>query len=202
VKDLRGQQKVLAARTRELSLLSQLDPLTGLSNRRAYDSVAPVEIDRCLRRGRTATLLVVDIDHFKQVNDTYGHGFGDSVIRMLGATIANSVRSTDYAFRYGGEEFVVLLPGLDRTMGLEVADRIMREFTNCSPSTPDGTRPFFSVSIGLAQLRQGDDVQALFGRADAAMYRAKQDGRCRTVVAEDMPDLSPAAQPSVALAQH
>jgi diguanylate cyclase (GGDEF)-like protein len=187
VKDLRGQQQELAARTQELSLLSQIDPLTGLSNRRAYDSVVPVELDRCLRRGRTASLLVIDIDHFKQVNDSYGHGFGDSVIRMLAATIANSIRSTDYAFRYGGEEFVVLLPGLDRTMALEIAERVMREFTNCSPSAPDGTRPFFSVSIGLAQLRPGDDVQGLFGRADAAMYRAKQEGRCRTVVAEDLP---------------
>ena len=187
VKELRGQQQELAARTQELSLLSQIDPLTGLSNRRAYDSVVPVELERCLRRGRTASLLVIDIDHFKQVNDNYGHGFGDSVIRMLAATIANCVRSTDYAFRYGGEEFVVLLPGLDRTMALEIAERIMREFTNCSPSAPDGTRPFFSVSIGLAQLRRGDDVQALFGRADAAMYRAKQEGRCRTVVAEDLP---------------
>ncbi len=185
VKALRGQQQRLAAQTRELSLLSQLDPLTGLSNRRAYDSVVPVEIDRCVRRGRTASLLVVDIDHFKQVNDNFGHGFGDSVIRMLGATIANSVRSTDYAFRYGGEEFVVLLPGLDKAMALEIADRIMREFTNCSPTAPDGTRPFFSVSIGLAQLRAGDDVQTFFGRADAAMYRAKQEGRCRTVVAEE-----------------
>ncbi len=193
VKDLHGQQRELAARTQELSLLSQIDPLTGLSNRRAYDSVVPVELDRCLRRGRTASLLVVDIDHFKQVNDNYGHAFGDSVIRMLAATIANSVRSSDYAFRYGGEEFVVLLPGLDRTMALEIAERIMREFTNCSPSAPDGTRPFFSVSIGLAQLRAGDDVQALFGRADAAMYRAKQEGRCRTVVAEDVPHKAQAA---------
>lgn len=185
VKDLRGQQQQLAARTRELSLLSQLDPLTGLGNRRAYDAVVPVELERSQRRGRTASLLVIDIDRFKQVNDNYGHDFGDSVIRILGATIANSVRSTDYAFRYGGEEFVVLLPGLDDAMALEVAERIMREFTNCSPTAPDGSRPFFSVSIGLARLRPGDDAQALFGRADAAMYRAKEEGRCRIVVAED-----------------
>jgi len=184
VKDLRGQQQRLTAKTHELSLLSQIDPLTGLGNRRAYDSIVPVELERCQRRGRTASLLVVDIDHFKQINDAHGHGFGDSVIRMLGATIANSVRSTDQAFRYGGEEFVVLLPGLDSVMGQEVAERIMREFTNCSPTAPDGTRPFFSVSIGLAQLNPGDDPSALFGRADAAMYRAKQEGRCRTVVAD------------------
>jgi diguanylate cyclase (GGDEF)-like protein len=200
VKALRGQQQRLAAQTRELSLLSQLDPLTGLSNRRAYDSVVPVEIDRCVRRGRTASLLVVDIDHFKQVNDNFGHGFGDSVIRMLGATIANSVRSTDYAFRYGGEEFVVLLPGLDKAMALEIAERIMREFTNCSPTAPDGTRPFFSVSIGLAQLRAGDDVQTFFGRADAAMYRAKQEGRCRTVVAEEAPPRARATEQQTARA--
>ncbi len=195
VKDLRGQQRQLAARTQELSLLSQIDPLTGLSNRRAYDAVVPVEIERCQRRGRTASLLVVDIDHFKQVNDNYGHSFGDSVIRMLGATIANSVRSTDYAYRYGGEEFVVLLPGLDRSMALEVAERIMREFTNCSPSAPDGTRPFFSVSIGLAQLRRDDNPARLFSRADSAMYRAKQEGRCRTVVDDEASGPEPASAP-------
>ncbi len=187
VKDLRGQQQQLAARTHELNLLSQIDALTGLGNRRAYDAGVPQELERCERRGSTASLLVIDIDHFKQVNDTFGHGFGDSVIRMLGVTVANSVRSSDLAFRYGGEEFVVLLPGLASAMALEVAERIMREFTNCSPSAPDGSRPFVSVSIGIAQMRAGDDTLALFGRADSAMYRAKQEGRCRTVVADESP---------------
>ena len=182
VKQLRGQQQQLAARTEELSMLSRLDPLTGLGNRRAYDAVVDAEIERCLRRGRTASLLVVDIDQFKEINDRHGHAFGDSVIRTLAMTVANCVRSTDFAFRYGGDEFVVLLPGLDAAMALEVAERIMAEFRHCSPPTPDGARPGFSVSVGLAELDSGDGAQRLFERADAAMYRAKQNGRARAEV--------------------
>ena len=196
VKALRGEQQQLTARTRELSLLSQLDALTGLGNRRAYDAVVPAEIDRCLRRGRTASLLVVDIDHFKRVNDTYGHVFGDSVIRTLGTTIANCVRSSDFAFRYGGEEFVVLLPGLDAAMACEVAERIMSEFSQCGPTAPDGSRPQCTVSIGLAQLRADDQAHLLFERADAAMYRAKQNGRARTELADGLAPRPRAAAPA------
>ncbi|MFO1197851.1 MAG: diguanylate cyclase [Burkholderiaceae bacterium] len=179
VKGLQGQQRRLTAQTRELSLLSRTDPLTGLWNRRAYDAIVPAEVERCLRRGRVATMLVVDIDHFKQVNDGYGHGFGDGVIRALGTAIANGVRSTDFAFRYGGEEFVVLLPGLDRAMGDEVARRIAQSFAQDAPAAPDGAQPARTVSVGIAQLRPDDAPSALFERADAAMYRAKQNGRAR-----------------------
>jgi len=188
VKELRGREEALAARTEELSLLSRLDPMTGLGNRRAFDAVVPAEIERCARRDREAVMLVVDIDHFKRVNDAWGHAFGDSVIRMLGAAIANSVRAADFSYRYGGEEFVVLLPGLGADNGRIVAERIMREFTNCSPTAPDGSRPFFSVSIGLATLHRGDSADTLFARADAAMYRAKQGGRCRIETAESGAD--------------
>jgi diguanylate cyclase (GGDEF)-like protein len=184
VKALRGQQERLAERTRELSLLSQLDPLTGLGNRRAYDVSVPAEIERCRRRGRTASLLVLDIDHFKRVNDTFGHVHGDAVIRALGAAIANSIRSSDFAFRYGGEEFVVLLPGLETEMALAIARRIMHEFAEGGPSAPDGSRPRMTVSVGLAQLAANDDAATLFERADTAMYRAKQNGRARAEVAD------------------
>ncbi|MCL4746047.1 MAG: GGDEF domain-containing protein [Burkholderiaceae bacterium] len=196
VRSLHGRHRRLAERTHELSLLSQLDALTGLGNRRAYDGTVPEELERCQRRGRLASLLVIDIDHFKQVNDTYGHEFGDSVIRVLGVTIANCVRATDRAYRYGGEEFVVLLPGLGAEVGREVGERIMREFTNLTPTAPDGTRPFFSVSIGLAQMRPGDDARARFARADSAMYRAKQNGRCRLENGDDsIADALGAARP-------
>jgi diguanylate cyclase (GGDEF)-like protein len=184
VKALRGQQEQLAERTRELSLLSQLDPLTGLGNRRAYDVSVPAEIERCRRRGRTASLLVLDIDHFKRVNDTFGHVHGDAVIRALGMAIANSIRSSDFAFRYGGEEFVVLLPGLENEMALAIGRRIMHEFSEGGPPAPDGSRPRMTVSVGLAQLAPNDDAATLFERADAAMYRAKQNGRARAEVAD------------------
>lgn len=185
VRSLRGRHRRLAERTHELTMLSQLDPLTGLGNRRAYDLGVSDELERCMRRGRVASLLVIDIDHFKKVNDTFGHEFGDAVIRSLGVTIANCVRTSDRAFRYGGEEFVVLLPGLGSAMAHEVGERIMREFTNCGPTAPDGTRPFVSVSIGLTQMRPGDDARAMFARADSAMYRAKQNGRCRLEASEE-----------------
>ncbi len=185
VRSLRGRHRRLAERTNELALLSRLDPLTGLGNRRGYDATVSDELARCQRRGRVASLLVIDIDHFKKVNDSFGHDFGDSVIRVLGVTIANCVRTDDRAYRYGGEEFVVLLPNLDTAMARDVGERLMREFSNCSPTAPDGTRPFFSVSIGLAQMHAHDDARTLFARADLAMYRAKQNGRCRLETSDD-----------------
>ena len=196
VRSLRGRHRRLAERTNELALLSRLDPLTGLGNRRAYDATVSDELARCQRRGRVASLLVIDIDHFKKVNDSFGHDFGDSVIRVLGVTIANCVRTDDRAYRYGGEEFVVLLPNLGAAMAREVGERVMREFSNCSPTAPDGKRPFFSVSIGLAQMQAHDDARTLFARADLAMYRAKQNGRCRLETSDD--PVEPTVEPSPA----
>ena len=198
VKTLQSQQQALTARTRELSVLSRLDALTGLGNRRAYDSAVPAEIERCLRRGRVASLLVVDIDHFKSVNDAFGHAFGDSVIRALGVTLANCVRSTDFAFRYGGEEFVLLLPGLDLAMAREIALRVMDDFAQAAPRPLDKPTDRFTVSIGMSQLRPDDFAAGLFARADAAMYRAKRNGRNR-MEAEDGAQSSSADANSAAL---
>ncbi|HWS75955.1 MAG TPA: diguanylate cyclase [Quisquiliibacterium sp.] len=179
VKDLRGERQRLAARTQELSQLSQRDPLSGLGNRRAYDALVPATLARCELHGAAASLLVVDIDHFKQVNDRHGHGFGDSVIRALSDAILASVRASDFAFRYGGEEFVVLLPGMAAPQALEVAERIMGALRIARPAAPDGTRPSVSVSVGVSTIQPGDTADSLFARADAAMYRAKHNGRNR-----------------------
>jgi len=179
VRDLRGERQRLAERTQELSRLSQRDPLTGLGNRRAYGRTVPETLDRCRRAGAPVSLLVVDIDHFKEVNDRHGHGFGDQVIQALSVTMTGCIRASDFAFRYGGEEFVLLLPGLAAPRALEVAERVRSGMHDARRPAPDGTRPMVSVSIGVAQMRQGDTAEALFARADAALYRAKAAGRDR-----------------------
>lgn len=179
VRELRGERQRLAERTQELSRLSQRDALTGLGNRRAYDRTVPETLDRCRRAGAPVTLLVVDIDHFKDVNDRHGHAFGDLVIQALSSTLTGSIRASDFAFRYGGEEFVLLLPGLVAARAMEVAERVRAGMREARRSAPDGTRPVVTVSIGVAQMRPGDSAETLFSRADAALYRAKSSGRDR-----------------------
>ena len=179
VRDLRGEHQRLAERTQELSRLSQRDALTGLGNRRAYDRTIPETLDRCRRAGAPVSLLMVDIDHFKEVNDRHGHGFGDQVIQALSVTITGCIRASDFAFRYGGEEFVLLLPGLAAARAMEVAERVRSGMREARRPAPDGTRPMVSVSIGVAQMRPGDTAETLFARADAALYRAKASGRDR-----------------------
>ncbi|GAA4416083.1 hypothetical protein GCM10023089_37710 [Quisquiliibacterium transsilvanicum] len=179
VRDLRGERQRLAERTQELSRLSQRDALTGLGNRRAYDRTVPETLDRCRRAGAAVSLLVVDIDHFKEVNDRHGHGFGDQVIQALSATVTCSIRTSDFAFRYGGEEFVLLLPGLAMARALEVAERVRSGMRDSRRAAPDGSQPVVSVSVGVAQMQPGDTAETLFARADAALYRAKAAGRDR-----------------------
>lgn len=186
VRNLRGEQERLAVRTRELSALTERDALTELGNRRAYDRTVPLELEACRKNGLPVSLLVVDIDHFKRINDSHGHAFGDEVIRSLGKVIVASVRASDRAYRYGGEEFVVLLPGLTATGAVEVANRIMDQFAATRLTLPDGSHPRLSVSIGVAQQRPGGSPESLFRRADAAMYRAKKRGRARTEVDQSL----------------
>lgn len=144
------------------------DALTGLYNHRAYKE----RIEGLPQY----VLLIVDIDHFKKLNDTYGHLVGDKVLVTIGNIIKLSVRSGDLAFRYGGEEFVVVLPGTTPQMGMKIAERLRQKVADWEFESGAGRIPV-TISIGMAVRRPGMSSQAIFEQADRALYRAKQLGR-------------------------
>jgi diguanylate cyclase (GGDEF)-like protein len=152
------------------------DPLTGLGNRQAYDMAIQREI-RLARRLRTPlSLIVIDIDKFKRINDTHGHVSGDRVLRKLADVIRESVRLTDIACRYGGEEFVILLPGTHSEGAALLAERVRKTASEvvCMSVASEALR--FTVSLGIASLYESDSAQDLLDRADHAMYEGKQRG--------------------------
>lgn len=158
------------------------DKLTGLNNRAAFDNSLTREVDLAQRQHAPLSLVVLDIDHFKAVNDTYGHSAGDTALRALAESIIETLRRSDIAFRYGGEEFTLILSNTDKTSAHLVAERIRIAIAqlNC----PDGTRNFgFTISLGVAELAQGEHITAFFDRADQALYQAKKQGRNNTVLA-------------------
>lgn len=144
------------------------DALTGLYNHRAYKE----RIDSLSQY----VLLVIDIDHFKKLNDTHGHLIGDKVLVALGTIIKASVRSGDLAFRYGGEEFVVVLPGTTAQVGLKIAERLRSKVAEFAFEGEKGRIPV-TVSVGLSVKKPGMNSQVIFEQADRALYRAKQLGR-------------------------
>lgn len=157
---------------------SLVDGLTGLANRRALDVRLGEEIARAVRFAHPLSLLMIDIDDFKRVNDQYGHAIGDEVLRVTAGTIAASVRSIDVAARYGGEEFAVILPETAIVGASVVAERIRA--ANQSTGTQFGT----TVSIGVAELEPGDLTGSnVLAAADAALYRAKRQGKDRVELA-------------------
>jgi diguanylate cyclase (GGDEF)-like protein len=159
------------------------DQLTGLNNRGAFDSSLKREIDLAQRQHSAMSLIVLDIDHFKTVNDTYGHSSGDLALKTLAQSITETMRRSDIAFRYGGEEFTLILSNTDSDAARLVAERIRVAVSQLICS--DGKRTFgFTVSIGVAQLNQGEEGTSLFDRADHALYQAKKMGRNQTINAE------------------
>ncbi len=155
---------------------SQVDPLTGTNNRAAFDSAIEKEVERSHRHHMPLSLAVIDIDFFKQVNDNYGHSTGDNVLRKVTTVIKDTLRASDELFRYGGEEFTVILNGTDSDGAANVAERIREEIENAYFEHEDGTIPL-TVSIGISSLTTRDDAKRLFNKADAALYRAKETGR-------------------------
>lgn len=159
----------------ELEHLATHDPLTGILTRRAFIEACEQELERCRRHGRTMALLMMDLDHFKQINDTHGHLAGDQVILDFVARVNGLLRKPDRFGRFGGEEFIVLLPETALPEAAVVAERI-----RVSAAAGGGDLPPYTVSIGVAASGAGDrDVDALLGRADQALYRAKENGRDR-----------------------
>ncbi|WP_456281060.1 GGDEF domain-containing protein [Cupriavidus sp. JZ107] len=168
---------------------ARIDGLTGLLNRAALDNAASRLIVSALRNRQAVACLVIDVDHFKQVNDRSGHRAGDAVLQAIAEALDNSRRASDVAGRYGGEEFCVLCPHTDEHQATALARRILRKVRAIPLPGPAGK--FASVSIGVAQLRDdgSDSVglwQQLFGHADRALYEAKRRGRDRYVLASTL----------------
>ena len=155
-----------------------IDALTGLHNRGWLDDSFSREIGRSQRDALSACLLMIDVDHFKHINDEYGHLGGDKVLINVGGTIKQALRPNDLVARYGGEEFSVLLPETTLLNAKAIAERLRQSVNQAQPAMIGDTQlPVVTVSIGVADLRPGDSLETLIAAADAAMFDAKKAGR-------------------------
>lgn len=171
---------VAERRLRELSIT---DELTGVYNRRHVLELAEAERIRAKRSGRPLSIALLDVDGFKAINDTYGHAGGDAALQQLAAICRGHARAGDYFARFGGEEFMFLLPDTDSSSATEFAGRLRAALAGTSVNY-HGRRILFTVSIGIATLAD-EDIDCLVLRADNALYAAKRSGKNRLIVAED-----------------
>lgn len=175
--------------------LSLKDPLTGLANRRQLFDTVDCELDRVARSGEAALLLMLDIDYFKRVNDTYGHAAGDSVLQAVSKVLSESIRPMDTLVRYGGEEFAIILPACHAGFGKAVAERIRHAVESCRIRVSPSKELQVTVSIGGAFALQWirSTRQLWQERADQQLYRAKSSGR-NCVYIEEQPDSTVTAE--------
>jgi diguanylate cyclase (GGDEF)-like protein len=161
------------------------DPLTGLFNRRGFSEACGRVIEREAMSGRPVTVLIFDIDHFKSINDRFGHPAGDEILKLFSVVVSSSLRLSDLSGRIGGEEFAALLP-CSLEEGVLVAERIRRVFQSsdivCEEGPVDTT-----VSIGVAGGPAGTELEVLLAAADTALYQAKRTGRNKVEAAEELP---------------
>ncbi len=164
----------------KLEAAAARDPLTKVQSRHWLDEMLPRLCELHRQNGEALSIAIVDVDHFKRVNDTYGHPVGDVVLTDVAATLRGKLRPTDFVARFGGEEFVVILPHTS-VVGAHIAsERLADAVRGTSMHTRDGVAlPGVTISVGVAELTDGDDCTRLLERADAAMYRAKNNGRDR-----------------------
>jgi diguanylate cyclase (GGDEF)-like protein len=160
-----------------------VDGLTGVSNRRHCEEALTSEIARADRLGTTLTLVLADLDDFKAINDEHGHAAGDDVLREFAAVLRATLRDSDLAGRWGGEEFLLLLPGADAVGGAQLADRVRSSLAERSFLGNDGAVVSVTCSFGVAQHQTGGDERDLFAAADRALYRAKREGKNRVELA-------------------
>lgn len=177
-KELKEINALLERKTERLSRLASTDPLTGLMNRGAFEEIGKKEMEIGKSSDLPLSMLVLDIDHFKLINDSHGHLFGDRVLKELAETFIHNVRSSDVIGRWGGEEFVILLPGV----GLKPAEKIANKLRKHVESHKIPPLESFTISIGISQMTDEDTLETLFIRADKALYSSKQNGRNRVSV--------------------
>lgn len=174
---------------------ARTDPLSGLANRRAFDEAFESQVVE-LRQARTPFgLLLIDVDHFKQINDNHGHQIGDQLIAQLGRAIRGQVRSRDFVARFGGDEFTILFSGLSQHNAFDVARRIQVAIQHSGFDCLEGAGELelnVTLSMGLATSKPDDTTDSVLRRSDDALYRAKRNGRNQLVVwRADIADLTP-----------
>lgn len=175
-RDLDQRARELEEANRKIFDLAFLDPLTGIANRRCLDTALAREAERVSRMGLPLTVIMVDVDHFKNVNDSFGHAIGDRVLQAVAAALAGLLRPYDMVSRYGGEEFLIMMPGTCLDDGMVAAERFR---VALSTLAIEGLRQKITASFGVATLLRGQPLEDLVDRADMAMYRAKDKGRNR-----------------------
>ncbi len=179
--EIKEQQK----KNLELEEMASIDPLTGCINRRKFDELSNLELSRAIRYKSDVSFLMLDIDHFKSVNDRYGHGVGDEVLKHFSSICMGLARDLDIVARVGGEEFVVILPQTDSDGAFIFAERFRKKIADSSVSVGVHTIKY-SVSIGIAYLdKSSKDVATILQKADKALYAAKKSGRDKTVIYSD-----------------
>lgn len=193
VKDLNQKLNIMQNESDRLQLKivnernqAMIDPLTGIYNRLAYNERIETEFNRWQRYQTPLTMAVWDIDKFKNVNDTYGHQAGDRVLTVVAKLLSKQVRETDFVARFGGEEFVLLMPETTVEQAIKVADNLRNSIEQCEFHFKDQRVPV-TISCGLAQFSEGDKVETAFNRADKALYYAKHNGRNRCCTEQDLP---------------
>lgn len=173
------QQKMLE---KSLNELTRTDALTDIFNRRAFDEILEAEFSRFKRTGDSYSLLMLDIDHFKAVNDNYGHSAGDQVLKEFARACQSNTRNHDTVSRLGGEEFCILLPDSDANTAAKIAEKL-RQWVMYNPIVSDGHAIALTVSIGVSEIEQSDmDSLDALKRADVKLYKAKQNGRNRVEI--------------------
>jgi diguanylate cyclase len=186
VDQLAEQVTVLSDELQKAREASLRDALTGVYNRKAFDEHLAHLLERQLIRSLPFALLMLDIDDFKVVNDTYGHPMGDRVLLAVAQTCADMVRADDFIARYGGEEFAILLPLASLRQAAKTAKRIVRTLSQTRFALQEGPEPpsiGLTVTIGVSALRRGDTSESLVARADEALYEAKRSGKNRVLAA-------------------
>jgi diguanylate cyclase (GGDEF)-like protein len=172
------KEKKIKEMVEQLEEMSIHDPLTGLKNRRYFAHIFHDECARSLRRQEALTLLFLDLDHFKRVNDNHGHHFGDIALQETGRFLKQQCRPYDTVVRWGGEEFIILLRATDESTAINFSERIRIGIqTELNPDLPFS----MTISIGLAQYQDNDTLEDLTDRADKALYHAKQSGRNKVI---------------------
>jgi len=178
-----GSVKAIDKYTKELEYYATRDPLTNLYNQRVFWELIDSEVHRSSRHGDKFSLLVIDADNFKSVNDSYGHSVGDDFLRMIAENIKQAIREDDLLSRYGGDEFVAILPETDLATANMVAQRVIDTISEVTMNAPDGARVTASVSVGMATYPDhAQESRDLFLFADNMMYRAKADGKSRVIM--------------------
>ncbi|MBY6219382.1 GGDEF domain-containing protein [Marinobacter nauticus] len=182
VTEFASSKRALERANEQLAKLSMTDRLTGLLNRGTWENLVDAEYERFRRYGQATSLVMFDIDHFKPVNDTYGHLAGDEVIRHTAEVTRNNIRQSDSAGRYGGEEFGIILPETDAENARVICERIREAIENSTVSTTAGDIRY-TVSMGIAQLTETpENYMQWMQKADEALYKAKESGRNKVVV--------------------